>query len=358
MSQSVTRVKIITDDMAATSVIRGHCVAAHINHATINAQNRIIVDCAHQSHTNFSDYVSGVNAVCVQRYVDQAMEARLLRLRQNGIRIVFDIDDAVWLLPASAKEDTHGYQCYCTDELRERYKRVLPMFDAVICSTPELADAIVEFCPAVNGRVTTILNSIEPSFFYPDMERKRDDGAINVAWYGCISHAANAHFAGDVLTGILDEIPGSVVHLRGPANKFTGIEPAIKKHGPRVKLNAACYYTELGEWLRGMDVGLCPLIDTPFTRCKSEIKMLEFQACGVPVIASVVAPYVRAQRDLIFQVFRQNCTMQNTASEWVRCVKAFVAVPELDKREMHATTVSAYGIATVLDKWMSVLTGA
>jgi glycosyltransferase involved in cell wall biosynthesis len=187
------------------------------------------------------------------------------------------------------------------------------------------------------------------------MDRKRDDAAINVAWYGCIGHASNAHFAGDVLTGILDEIPGSVVHLRGPANKFTGIEPAIKKHGPRVKLNAACYYTELGEWLRGMDVGLCPLIDTPFTRCKSEIKMLEFQACGVPVITSHVEQYVRAR---YLQDSIHNVQEINEAEKWVKHVKTFIAEPEPNKRKMFDATVAAYGIATVLDKWMSVLTGA
>jgi hypothetical protein len=46
------------------------------------------------------------------------------------------------------------------------------------------------------------------------------------------------------------------------------------------------------------------------------------------------------------------------AEKWVKHVKTFIAEPEPNKRKMFDATVAAYGIATVLDKWMSVLTGA
>lgn len=43
--------------------------------------------------------------------------------------------------------------------------------------------------------------------------------------------------------------------------------------------------------LAGVDVGLAPLRETPFNHSKSALKVMEFGALGVPVIASNVGPY-------------------------------------------------------------------
>lgn len=43
--------------------------------------------------------------------------------------------------------------------------------------------------------------------------------------------------------------------------------------------------------LLNFDIGLCPLLDSSFTRSKSNIKALELMARGIPVIASDVCPY-------------------------------------------------------------------
>jgi len=39
------------------------------------------------------------------------------------------------------------------------------------------------------------------------------------------------------------------------------------------------------------DIGIAPLVDTPFTRCKSHIKWMEYSMFKIPVIASRVYPY-------------------------------------------------------------------
>ncbi len=39
------------------------------------------------------------------------------------------------------------------------------------------------------------------------------------------------------------------------------------------------------------DIAVAPLVDSPFTRCKSSIKFFEYSMCKIPVIASRVYPY-------------------------------------------------------------------
>lgn len=41
----------------------------------------------------------------------------------------------------------------------------------------------------------------------------------------------------------------------------------------------------------GWDIGIAPLVDSPFTRCKSHIKWMEFSMFKIPVIASMVYHY-------------------------------------------------------------------
>jgi glycosyltransferase involved in cell wall biosynthesis len=52
--------------------------------------------------------------------------------------------------------------------------------------------------------------------------------------------------------------------------------------------------TEVAEVQR-MDIGIMPLIDSPFERGKSGFKLIQYMACGLPAIASPVG----ANRDII-----------------------------------------------------------
>ena len=44
------------------------------------------------------------------------------------------------------------------------------------------------------------------------------------------------------------------------------------------------------------DLAIAPLEDSPFTRCKSDLKLLDYAALGVPGIYSRVAPYATTVR--------------------------------------------------------------
>jgi hypothetical protein len=49
------------------------------------------------------------------------------------------------------------------------------------------------------------------------------------------------------------------------------------------------------EGLRKMDIGVCPLIDTPWARGKFSIKLLQYQSAGLPVVCSDVG----ANREIV-----------------------------------------------------------
>ena len=69
------------------------------------------------------------------------------------------------------------------------------------------------------------------------------------------------------------------------------------------------------------DIGLCPLLDTPFNRCKSALKFYEYAACGSATVASAVPPYDREVQPVV----------PNDATDWIEAL-----APLLARREQTA----------------------
>jgi len=61
------------------------------------------------------------------------------------------------------------------------------------------------------------------------------------------------------------------------------------------------HYPAFVSWLRSLreswQIAVAPLRDTPFNRCKSDLKFLEYSALGLPGIFSDVVPYSQSVCD-------------------------------------------------------------
>lgn len=75
------------------------------------------------------------------------------------------------------------------------------------------------------------------------------------------------------------------------------------------------------------DVGIMPLPDTPWERGKCGFKLIQYMACGLPVIASPVG----VNKELVEH--GANGFLASTQEEWVQAIKVLKANPEL-RREM------------------------
>lgn len=59
----------------------------------------------------------------------------------------------------------------------------------------------------------------------------------------------------------------------------------------RYRYDPVVLFAELPRRMAGFDLGIAPLVDIPFNRARSDIKLKEYAACGVPWLASPVGPY-------------------------------------------------------------------
>jgi glycosyltransferase involved in cell wall biosynthesis len=75
-----------------------------------------------------------------------------------------------------------------------------------------------------------------------------------------------------------------------------------------------------------LDVGIMPLNDRPFERGKCGYKLIQYMACGLPVIASPVGVNTKIVRHGV------NGFLAETPAEWEKALRTLLADPELRRR--------------------------
>jgi len=209
---------------------------------------------------------------------------RVIECTDGGTRLAVDIDDAFHLMDESHPQ-YHEYQAKVT-----ALTNLMDAAATIWCSTGPLRDSLDEQHLA---KATVIPNTIDPRLwrrYRKDLHTARVSRRLEILYMASAAHALDLNSILPSLERLASEYPGSfrltVVGLDG-----TGADPAWLRRLPPERSD----YPHFARWLRDLagefDVGLAPLIDTEFNRLKSDIKILEYTALGLPAIASPVGPY-------------------------------------------------------------------
>lgn len=234
-------------------------------------------------------------------------------MQDEGIRVLVDVDDSYLRYP-----DVHGGEWQieldrngATDRFSfEAHARICSWADGIIVSTDTLADEYSH----VNDNIWVCPNSVDPDD-WPEPE-KPDDGILRIGWAASHSHIIDAPLVRRALDWASRQPKVEVyVYGIGERYKFTG---AVKKVG---------WTDDLAEYRRSLarcDIHLCPLIETDWSRHKSDIKAMEAAMAGAWPIVSTATPY-REWQDLTIA-----CT---SAKQWEQAIKYAVkhrdSIPEL-----------------------------
>lgn len=164
---------------------------------------------------------------------------------------------------------------------------------------------------------------------------KKADGKIRIGWCGGNAHADDLKMISKVLDKIIKEYKGKVIfetmgmtkqELAGvfPMEIFNELCPSCGyegeiHHHPGEQLSA--YPTVLAS--KGWDIAVAPVINNSFGNCKSDLKVKEYSALGIPTVASDVIPYREA--------FESGAPiyLATTFDDWYRLIKMLIDSHEM-----------------------------
>lgn len=306
----MTIVKFFMSDLHACGHIRGEVVAREINRQFPN----VLMDC--KSDVLFSDSIRS-NILIFQRAFRDDLLASAMAAKKRGIKIVYEIDDDLFNLP---KDFEKPYDFYGKPEIRQALTSFIQASDAVIVSTYELAVSLNAVSPG-NPKfvIENALDVDQWEHAYQERQTAKRD-SVTIGWMASGSHVIDTPLVADAIWRIMEEFPNVRLHLIGWVESKHFGETRMLKFADRMEIQPWLPITVIPKAMSDFDIGLCPIVDNAFNRCKSNIKYLSHAALGVPSVVSPLPPYkcVRHGEDGLVAA-------DNSPESWYDCLKQLVS---------------------------------
>jgi hypothetical protein len=182
------------------------------------------------------------------------------------------------------KDGEDGFCIKDNTERNELIKKAVSLCDIVTVTTRNLAKAYLPY----NKNVFPIGNYIEPrAMGTPIILNKPKDAPVVIGWQGGDSHYADIAAIMPALRAIKQKYKNKV-HFKFMGCNFPNLFKKIDAEviGWVRPSNFYRVYSSLG-----IDIGVIPLLDSPFNKKKSNIKWLENSYYRIPSVVAAVSPY-------------------------------------------------------------------
>jgi glycosyltransferase involved in cell wall biosynthesis len=222
--------------------------------------------------------LEGLDVLHVHRYCEERAWRIVREARARGAAVTWDNDDNQAATPRGVAfdRDWNGFQ---GDRRLTRMRRLWRLVDVVTTPSSDLAEQLRR-----DGAPQTevIPNYLPDEVLNPD---RRPHPRVTIGWTAALEHAADVQRLPilDTLQRLLDERDDINVISLGLR---LGLRSDRYFHVPSVPVGL------LTKQLVEFDVGIAPLADIPFNRSRSDVKLKEYAAAGVPWLASPTGPYL------------------------------------------------------------------
>ena len=220
--------------------------------------------------------LAGCEVVHVYRRADQDTQQVLAELLRHGTAITYDNDDDFTVVPKESPlyRRTGGLtgQRIFTDTVR--------LARAARCFTTTTEPLARKYRGAGVERVEVIDNHVAPN---PRPQPTAHDGLV-IGWVAGLEHRADADRMR--IADQLSRLLAAHDHVRVES---IGVNLGLPE---RYRNDREVPFPELPERMAGWDIGIAPLVDIPYNLTRSDIKLKEYAASGIPWLASPVGPYL------------------------------------------------------------------
>ncbi|VVN98229.1 hypothetical protein PS718_02446 [Pseudomonas fluorescens] len=232
---------------------------------------------------------------------------------------VYELDDYILDVPAGNLNHE-----LLPKDIAKRLRKALGLCDRLVVSTQPLANALKGFNPDIR-----VIENRLPSHWWSSLSSHRQQGRKpRVGWAGGSSHSSDLQVIAEVVRELAGEVEWVFMGMCPPA-----LRPYIHEFHRGVSIE------KYPQRLAGLnlDLALAPLQDNFFNACKSNLRLLEYGACGFPVICSDILCYSGD-----FPVTR----VGNRSQDWITAIRQHLAEPDASSKTGDALR------SVVLDNWM------
>lgn len=227
--------------------------------------------------------------------------------RFSNARRVFEIDDYVLKAP---EKNTHARNRPA--DIEQHLRRGIGLCDRVVVTTQALANALSH----MHQDIRVVPNMLAPELWLNlPQSRRCTSSKPRVGWAGGTSHSGDLEVIADVVRELADEVEWVFFGMCPDA-----LKPYVHEYHPGVPLHA--YPAKLASL--NLDLALAPLEFHIFNDCKSNLRLLEYGACGYPTICTDTEAY----RGYL------PCTRVygNSTAEWLQAIRSHLSDPAASHR--------------------------
>ncbi len=211
------------------------------------------------------------DAIIIQRAATKTTSDIMYQYRKySNAKIIVEYDDLLSHIPIKSIHRKDFSQAVVAG-----MRRCLEAADWVVVSTKPLAYELSKY----HHDVRVAANRLNPEWWGNLQSQRRVSKKIRIGWAGGSSHTGDL----DILRPIIKELENKVEWV------FMGMKP----EGVKCEFHAGVpieYYPQKTASLN-LDLALVPLEINQFNECKSNLRLLELGACGVPIVCTDIEPY-------------------------------------------------------------------
>ena len=210
---------------------------------------------------------------------------------------VFELDDFISQVPVKS-----AFHSEVPKDIVKSLRRALGTADRFVVSTEPLAEQFRGF----HSDIRVVRNRLPTDWWSGLQNQRRAGRKPRVGWGGGSSHRGDLELIADVVRDLAKEVEW--VFFGMCPDK---LRPYVHEFHHGVPIEE--YPRKLASL--DLDLALAPLEENAFNACKSNLRLLEYGACGFPVICTDITPY---QHDL--PVTR----VRNRYKEWTSAIRMHI----------------------------------
>lgn len=286
------------------TTIRGINPAYAFNHSEFRGNNYCL-----ESYLNINDphIKDSVYSIKFSRW-QQAEQLDLIKhyrgLYQNA-KFYYELDDDFWSIPKyNSANKIYNEQVFFYIE------QIISYCDGIICSTEGLADKMKRF----KKPIAILPNAVFKSQWYNPY---RLDNVKEIKKIKIIYSGANGHFTaeddGDFSGGWFEALSELLEQDKITLSIFGETPIKLKKYQDNIINYNQCNYLQYSEIIKNnsFDLMICPISDHVFNESKSNIRLLEGSAAGIPVLCSDTKKKYQPYNDAVIKTVNNKSSILN-----------------------------------------------